>query len=246
VLNTDNALLCGQTIDYGPCAFMDHFDPKACFSSIDRQGRYAWPNQPGIMHWNLAVLAECLLPHINEDPEAAQQVAQETVDRYPARFHSHHQRWLAAKLGLDAVTEADGALIQTFHELLATEGLDLTLAFRWLTELANDSLDHTPLSDLFTAPPALLSWADGWQTRRKSNNGDPAAITAAMYSVNPTIIPRNHLVQKAIDLAESDELTWVKSLVNRGQRPFEWQAGDVEWARSPEPEERVTRTFCGT
>jgi uncharacterized protein YdiU (UPF0061 family) len=191
-------------------------------------------------------LAECLLPHINEDPEAAQQVAQEIVDRYPARFHAHHQRWLAAKLGLDAVTEADGALIQSFHELLATEGLDLTLAFRWLAEMANDSLDHTPLPDLFTAPPALLNWADDWQTRRKSNNGDPAAITAAMYSVNPTIIPRNHLIQKAIDLAESGDLAWVKSLVNRGQRPFEWQAGDVEWARSPEPEERVTRTFCGT
>ena len=246
VLNTDNALLCGQTIDYGPCAFMDHFDPKACFSSIDRQGRYAWPNQPGIMHWNLAVLAECLLPLIDTDAEAAQQVAQEIVDRYPARFHTHHQRWLAAKLGLDAVTEADGALIQSFHEVLATKNLDLTLTFRWLTELANDSLDHTPLPDLLTTPPELLSWADGWQTRRKSNNGDPSAITAAMYSVNPTIIPRNHLVQKAIELTESGDLAWVKSLVDRGQRPFEWLAGDLEWARSPEPEERVTRTFCGT
>ena len=198
------------------------------------------------MHWNLAVLAECLLPLINEDAEAAQQVAQEIVDRYPARFHAHHQRWLAAKLGLDVVTEADGALIQSFHELLTTEGLDLTLAFRWLAELANDSLDHTPLPDLFTAPPALLNWADDWQTRRKANKGDPSAITAALYSVNPTIIPRNHLVQKAIDLTESGDLAWVKSLVDRGQQPFEWQAGDVEWARSPEPEERVTRTFCGT
>ena len=92
----------------------------------------------------------------------------------------------------------------------------------------------------------MLSWADGWQTRRKSNNGDPSAITAAMYSVNPTIIPRNHLVQKAIELTESGDLAWVKSLVDRGQRPFEWLAGDLEWARSPEPEERVTRTFCGT
>jgi len=246
VLNTDNALLCGQTIDYGPCAFMDHFDPKACFSSIDRQGRYAWPNQPGIMHWNLAVLAECLLPLIDTDAEAAQQIAQKIVDRYPARFHGHHQRWLAAKLGLDAVTEADSALIQSFHEVLATKSLDLTLTFRWLTELANDSFDETPLPDLFTAPPELLSWAEGWQTRRKTNEGDPSAINAAMYSVNPTVIPRNHLVQKAIELTESGELAWVKSLVDRAQRPFEWLAGDVEWARSPEPEERVTRTFCGT
>ena len=246
VLNTDNALLCGQTIDYGPCAFMDHFDPNACFSSIDLQGRYAWPNQPGIMHWNLAILAECLLPLINEDAKAAQRIAQQIVDRYPARFHAHHQRWLAAKLGLDSVHDTDGAFIQSFHELLATEGLDLTLAFRWLAELANDSIDHTPLPELFTAPPALLNWVEDWQSRRKVNKGDPSTITATMHSVNPTIIPRNHLVQKAIDLTESGELAWVRSLVDRSQRPFEWQPGDVEWARSPEPEERVTRTFCGT
>ena len=92
----------------------------------------------------------------------------------------------------------------------------------------------------------MLGWADDWQTRRKANKGDASAITTALYAVNPTIIPRNHLVQKAIDLTESGELTWVKALVDRGQRPFKWQDGDVEWARSPEPEERVTRTFCGT
>ena len=144
------------------------------------------------------------------------------------------------------MTEADGAFIQSFHELLATEGLDLTLAFRWLAELANESLDHTPLPEIFTAPPALLNWVEDWQSRRKVNKGDSSTITATMHSVNPTIIPRNHLVQKAIDLTESGELAWVRSLVDRSQRPFEWQTGDVEWARSPEPEERVTRTFCGT
>ena len=121
------------------------------------------------MHWNLAVLAECLLPLINEDADAARQGAKEIVDRYPSRFHAYHQRWLAAKLGLGAVTEADGPLIQSFHDLLANESLDVTLAFRWLAELANDSLDHAPLPDLFTAPPALLSWADDWQARRKAN-----------------------------------------------------------------------------
>ena len=122
----------------------------------------------------------------------------------------------------------------------------MTLAFRWLAELANDSLEHTPLPELFSAPPALLSWADDWRTRRKANKGDTSAITAAMCSVNPTILPRNHLVQKAIDLTEAGELAWVKALVDRGLRPFEWRDEDVEWARSPEPEERVTRTFCGT
>ena len=246
VLNTDNALLCGETIDYGPCAFMDYFDPKACFSSIDRQGRYAWPNQPGIMHWNLAVLAQCLLPLIDDDAETAGQLAQDIVDRYPNRFHAHHQRWLAAKLGLDNITESDAGLVQSFHDIMAAETLDFTLAFRWLTEIANHSLEHTPLPELFTAPPTLVSWVDDWRARRKSNKGDTSAITAAMYSVNPTIIPRNHLVQKAIDLSERGNLGWVKAMATRGQHPFEWQTEDIEWAKPPEPEERITRTFCGT
>jgi uncharacterized protein YdiU (UPF0061 family) len=225
---------------------MDYFDPKACFSSIDRQGRYAWPNQPGIMHWNLAVLAQCLLPLINDDAETAEQIAQDTVDRYPKRFHAHHQRWLAAKLGLDNIAESDAALVQSFHDIMAAETLDFTLAFRWLTEIANHSLEHTPLPELFRAPPALVNWVDDWQARRKSNKGDTSAIAAAMYSVNPTIIPRNHLVQKAIDLSERGNLSWVKAMATRSQYPFEWQTEDVEWAKPPEPEERITRTFCGT
>ena len=246
VLNTDNALLCGETIDYGPCAFMDHFDPQACFSSIDRQGRYAWPNQPGIMHWNLAVLAECLLTLIDDEKEAAQHRAQAIVDRYPQRFHENHQRQLAAKLGLDDVTEADSGLIQTFHELMASENLDFTLAFRWLTELANQTLEHSPLPDIFTAPQALTAWAETWQARRKANTGDTTAITSAMCTANPTVIPRNHLVQRAIDLAEAGDMAWVQAMVERSQSPFSWQADDLEWAKPPEPEERVTRTYCGT
>ena len=246
VLNTDNALLCGETIDYGPCAFMDHFDPQACFSSIDRQGRYAWPNQPGIMHWNLAVLAECLLPLIDADTERAQHIAQDLVDQYPSRFHAHHQRWLAAKLGLDRITEADTALIQRFHDIMADEQLDLTLTFRWLTEVAGDTVAHTPLPELFTAPSSLIEWSKDWQSRRQANRGDSEAIDQAMRITNPTIIPRNHLVQRAIDLAEKSELDWVEALIERGAAPFEWRAGDEEWARPPSEDERVTRTFCGT
>ena len=246
VLNTDNALLCGETIDYGPCAFMDHFDPQACFSSIDRQGRYAWPNQPGIMHWNLAVLAECLLPLVATDTDTAQQTAQDIVDRYPVRFHTHHQHWLAAKLGLDDITAEDGSLVKGFHDIMAAEQLDFTLAFRWLTEVANDTLAHSPLPELFSVSDALTDWAHTWQARRQANQGDTAAITAKMNQVNPIIIPRNHLVQRAIDYAEAGEMDWVEALVRRGQSPFQWESGDLQWARAPEPEERVTRTFCGT
>jgi uncharacterized protein YdiU (UPF0061 family) len=246
VLNTDNALLCGETIDYGPCAFMDHFDPTASFSSIDRQGRYAWPNQPGIMHWNLAVLAECLLPLIDTDPTVAQQQAQAVVDRYAQRFHHLHQSRLAAKLGLDTVKEADGTLVQAFHDVLASERLDFTLAFRWLTEYGNDTVAHSPLPELFHAPTALTDWAQNWQARRKENTGDTEALNAAMRNANPVVIPRNHLVQRAIELAEAGELDWIHAWVARAQTPFAWDGNDLEWARPPSEEERVTQTFCGT
>jgi serine/tyrosine/threonine adenylyltransferase len=246
VLNTDNALLCGETIDYGPCAFMDNFDPEACFSSIDRQGRYAWPNQPGIIHWNLAVLAECLLPLIDEDPEIAQPLAQSVIDLYPQRFHHYHQLRLAAKLGLDHISESDGALIQTFHTLLASHNLDFTLAFRWLAEIANDTLDHSPLPALFVPPAALLDWAEQWKSRRNANKGDTLSITETMSQVNPTIIPRNHLVHRAIDLAESGETAWVKQMVSRSADPFVWRDDDLDWARAPATDERIARTFCGT
>ena len=159
-------------------------------------------------------------------------MAQDIVDRYAARFHAHHQRRLAAKLGLDTITEADTELVQSFHDIMATEALDFTLAFRWLTEIANDSLEHTPLPELFTAPPALVTWVENWQSRREANKGDTAAITTTMCSVNPTIIPRNHLVHKAIDLSETGELDWVKVMATRGQHPFEWQSEDIEWALS--------------
>lgn len=246
VLNTDNALLCGETIDFGPCAFMDHFDPQATFSSIDRQGRYAWHNQPGIMHWNLAVLAECLLPLIHESAEAAQQIAQTIVDRFPSLFHSHHQNWLAAKLGLDHIHDSDAALVQTFHDTLIREKLDFTLAFRWLTEQANGNLEHSPLPELFTAPASLQAWAAQWSDRREHNTGDQKLVTANMYRVNPAIIPRNHLVQRAIDSVESGNLEWGQAWVDRLASPYEWRDGDEDWARPPHEDERVTQTFCGT
>ena len=141
---------------------------------------------------------------------------------------------------------ADTALIQRFHDIMAAEQLDLTLAFRWLTEVAGDTVAHTPLPELFTAPPALIDWSKDWQSRRQANRGDTEAIDQAMRITNPTIIPRNHLVQRAIDLAEKSELDWVEALIERGAAPYEWRAGDEEWARPPSEDERVTRTFCGT
>jgi uncharacterized protein YdiU (UPF0061 family) len=198
------------------------------------------------MHWNLAVLAECLLPLIDDSEESARQIAQTVVDQYPAIFHAHHQSRLAAKLGLDGIQATDAALVQAFHAALAEEKIDFTLAFRWLTEYANESLEHSPLPELFTAPKSLQDWAEEWTERRKHNTGDQHLITANMYHVNPAIIPRNHLVQRAIDAVESGSIEWAQALVDRVSSPYEWQTGDEEWARAPSEAERVTRTFCGT
>ena len=246
VLNTDNALLCGETIDFGPCAFIDHFDPNACFSSIDHNGRYAWPNQPAIMHWNIAVLAECLLGLIDTDPETARQTAQGVVDGFAETFRRAHLEKLARKFGLDAVKEEDLQLIQGFHDLLAEHQLDLTLSFRWLTESARHSIDNTPIADLYMAPAPLKAWSRDWALRRRANRTDNEATEAAMLTTNPVVIPRNHLVQRAIEQAEAGDASFMAQANLRWRTPFDWQDGDQEWARPPEPHERVTRTFCGT
>ena len=246
VLNTDNALLCGETIDYGPCAFIDHFDPNACFSSIDHHGRYAWSNQPAIMHWNLAVLAECLLGLIDADLEHASHTAQSIVDRFAETFRLAHLDKLAQKFGLDEVREKDLPMIQHFHDLLAEHQLDLTLSFRWLTEMARQSSDNTPLAELYSAPDPLKAWSREWTLRRLANRADSEAIEADMVRANPVVIPRNHLVQHAIERAEAGDTSFMARANRRWYNPFDWQHGDQDWARAPESHERVMRTFCGT
>ena len=142
--------------------------------------------------------------------------------------------------------ETDGPLLQAFQDILAAERLDFTLAFRWLTECANDTLAHSPLPELFAAPVALTEWAQQWAARRKDNAGDTEMLNTNMQSANPVVIPRNHLVQRAIELAEKDETDWIHAWAARAQTPFTWDSDDLEWARPPSEEERVTQTFCGT
>lgn len=246
VLNTDNMLLCGETVDYGPCAFMDRFDPEARFSSIDTGGRYAWPNQPQIAHWNLSVLAQCLLPLLDADQERALAIAQAEVDAFPGHYFNAHGALLAARFGLEAWREDDWKLVDAFYRTLAEDALDHTLAFRWLAELANDSLDETPLPELFTPSPRLRAWLDDWRGRRGDADVDLTAQNAAMLAHSPSVIPRNHQVARAIAAAEQGDTSVLAQLSRRWHQPFGWQAGDLELARPPEPEEVVQRTFCGT
>ena len=243
VLNTDNMLLCGETIDYGPCAFMDGHDPKRVFSSIDSQGRYAYGNQPSIVHWNLSVLAQCLLPLISDDEEQALAVAQSIVDAFPQQYTDAYSGFMAAKFGLDGLRADDKQLVDEFFEAIGEDALDFTLAFRWLTETAQGTIDHTPMPELFTPNAALNTWLPKWQTRR---NKASEASNKRMAASNPVVIPRNHQIARAIEAAEAHDYSIMVALNERLRAPAVWSEGDTTWAASPQPEEIVQRTFCGT
>lgn len=244
VMNTDNMLLCGETVDYGPCAFMEVFDPRAVFSSIDHGGRYAYQNQPGIAHWNLVRLAEALLPLIDDDSDRAVGLARETLDAFPQQFEAAHGAGLARKLGFAGLRPEDSELVEDLFSALAADEADFTLAFRYLTE--RDGPQADAMATLFRPGEALAAWLPRWQTRLDDEGGDAAARRERMRAVNPLFIARNHLVQGAIEAAEAGDLAPFHRLAERVADPFRWDPSDADLARPAQPEERVLRTFCGT
>lgn len=246
VMNTDNMLLSGQTIDYGPCAFVDTYKADAKFSAIDSQGRYRLSNQPGIAHWNTSVLASCLLKVLNSEEDKAIAFAQAVIDEFPRWYADAYKARMAAKLGLDAFREEDTALVDNFLQTLETDALDLTLAYRWLTHEALEDSHHTPMHQLFKPSDALLSWRTQWARRRASNKASSEELNARMVSANPVVIPRNHQVAAAIADAEVGDYQTLHQAFERWQSPFSWETHDTEWAATPSLSERVTRTFCGT
>jgi uncharacterized protein YdiU (UPF0061 family) len=244
VMNTDNMLLCGETVDYGPCAFMEAFDPQAVFSSIDVGGRYAYQNQPGIAHWNLVRLAEALLPLIDDDSDRAVEQARTVLEAFPRQFSDAHGAGLARKLGLGGLRPGDDPLIEELFAALADDEADFTLAFRYLTEL--DGPDERALEQLFQPGPALAGWLPAWRERLAKDSADPAERRARMRAANPVFIARNHLVQSAIEAAEGDDLGPFHRLAERVANPFPWDPADADLARPARPEEQVHQTFCGT
>ena len=246
VMNTDNMLLSGQTIDYGPCAFVDTYKADAKFSAIDSQGRYRLSNQPGIAHWNTSVLASCLLKVLNSEEDKAIAFAQAVIDEFQRWYADAYKARMAAKLGLDAFREEDTALVDNFLQTLETDALDLTLAYRWLTHEALEDSHHTPMHQLFKPSDALLSWRTQWARRRASNKASSEELNIRMVSANPVVIPRNHQVAAAIADAEVGDYQTLHQAFERWQSPFSWETRDTEWAATPSVSEQVTRTFCGT
>ncbi len=235
VMNTDNMALSGETIDYGPCAFMDHFDPSQVFSSIDHGGRYAWNQQPRIAQWNLARLAECLLPLMDADPQRAVGKAREVLEDFPEQWQSAWLELMRAKLGLVNPENSDASLISALEPCLL--GADWTGSFRALTDRQS----------LLTESPEALAWLERWQERRQRER-DPAAGQALMEISNPIWTARNHRVQEALDAAEQDNLAPLHQLVEVLRAPYTPSAAaDLAGLhRPPLPHEVVQATFCGT
>jgi uncharacterized protein YdiU (UPF0061 family) len=245
VMNTDNTSVSGETIDYGPCAFLDEYDPRKVFSSIDQMGRYAYGNQPRIMHWNLTRLAEALLPLLNADEDAAVASAKESLGRFGDLFQAAYLDGLRRKLGLTTPFDDDAALAQDLLTLMAEVRADFTLTFRCLSDAAEG--DSEALRAMFAEGAAFDTWETRWRDRLAAEPLAPGARTAAMRRENPVHIPSNHLVEAAIEAAVAGEdFAPFERLGEVLARPFEAQEGLERYAAPPAPEERVTQTFCGT
>ncbi|MEJ1962040.1 MAG: YdiU family protein [Gammaproteobacteria bacterium] len=246
VMNTDNMAISGETIDYGPCAFMDQYDPNTVFSSIDHNGRYAYANQPAIAQWNLARLAETLLPLIDPDPDKAVRLAIDVVEPFIARFDERFFEAMRRKIGLASSTEADVDLINRLLAAMRGGESDFTLTFRRLARVAENPSEQGALLELFKGTSAIEAWLADWRQRLAQESSTAAERAASMRGVNPAFIPRNHRVEAALNAATGGDLKPFGQLLEILQRPFDDQPEVAGYEQPPEPSEHAFRTFCGT
>lgn len=256
VMNTDNTSISGETIDFGPCAFLDEYHPAKTFSSIDHGGRYAFGNQPRIAQWNLTRLAEALLPLVADDSDEAIRLATERLERFPSLFEAAFARIVRKKLGLAIEGEAtDGAaddtadleLADQLFVRMAQSEVDFTEFFRRLCDAAETSRADDDVAALFSDPSAFHEWASAWRRRLEASRVASKERASAMRRANPAFIPRNHRIEEAIQAAiRRRDFSPFERLLTVLERPFEDQPEHAELAAAPAPEERVRQTFCGT
>jgi uncharacterized protein YdiU (UPF0061 family) len=247
VMNTDNTSISGETIDYGPCAFMDHYDPAMVFSSIDEQGRYAYANQPRIALWNLTRLAECLLPLLTDEQEKAIAEAQIILGEFPEKFTAAYQAGLRKKIGLFTARDGDEALVQDLLDAMAKNQADFTLTFRHLSDAASDPASDIRVRQLFAESAAYDDWAVRWRQRTSDEAQSGSERRTAMRAVNPAFIPRNHRVEAVIEAAMNrDDFAPFEELLTVLSKPYEDQPTFADYAEPPQPHQRVLQTFCGT
>jgi uncharacterized protein YdiU (UPF0061 family) len=250
VMNTDNTSISGETIDYGPCAFLEAYDPAKVFSSIDHYGRYAYGNQPTAMHWNLARLAEALLPVLEQevgDGESALAAAKESLNAFGPQFEAARAAGLRRKLGLVTEREGDAELAVDLLKRMAENRADFTLTFRRLCAAAEAPEGDEGVRVLFADPGAYDAWAAAWRHRLEEESISAPARAAAMRTANPSFIPRNHIVQAVLDAAiEQQDFQPFEELLDVVSRPYEDRPGLERYTTPARPEECVSQTFCGT
>ncbi|MDH6369359.1 uncharacterized protein YdiU (UPF0061 family) [Paenibacillus sp. PastF-3] len=240
VMNTDNMALSGETIDYGPCAFMDVYHPETVFSSIDQQGRYAYGNQPGIASWNLARFAETLLPLLADDQEQAIRLAEEEIADFKERSYHHWLTGMRAKLGIFNEEVEDVALIEVLLDLMQKYRADYTNTFRALT------LEKLEETALFGAAE-FTKWQELWQARLSRQQQSKEVSLQLMRNSNPAIIPRNHRVEEALQAAvQQEDYSVMERLLKALSNPYAYSPEQDEYSALPKESARPYRTFCGT
>jgi serine/tyrosine/threonine adenylyltransferase len=249
VMNTDNTSISGETIDYGPCAFMEAYDPAMVFSSIDHQGRYAYGNQPHAAHWNLTRLAETLLPILEQETGSeanALASAKEALAGFLPQYEAARVAGLRRKLGLFTESDGDAALAQDLLDRMAANGADFTLTFRRLCDVVDGSESKGGVRSLFDEPTTYDKWASGWRRRMEVEPAPASTRAAAMRIANPAFIPRNHLVEAALNAAvERQDFQPFEELLGVVSR-YENRPDLERYATPASLEERVSQTFCGT
>jgi uncharacterized protein YdiU (UPF0061 family) len=247
VMNTDNMAVSGETIDFGPCAFLDAYDAAAVFSSIDRQGRYAYANQPHAAVWNLARFAETLLPVIDASSEQAVELASAVLAEFAARFSGHWLEGMRGKLGLAFSEEGDAQLSEDLFDAMQRNQADFTLTFRRLCDAAEDAAADTTVRALFANPRDYDAWAERWRLRSAREAAAPRERAAAMRLINPAVIPRNHRIEQVIDAAvQRQDFEPFAELSTVLSQPYQLSGLHASYADPPQPGERVLQTFCGT
>jgi uncharacterized protein YdiU (UPF0061 family) len=251
VMNTDNCAIAGETIDFGPCAFMDAYHPDTVFSSIDRQGRYAFANQPAIGHWNMVRFAETLLPLLAAEQEAAVAEAEQALDRFAGLFEAAYARGLRRKIGIVGAAPTDHAddiaLVRELLTLMAAGRADFTLTFRALNRAASDAGADAGVAALFGGDADPRPWLGRWRDRLAADPVSAEERAAVMRRANPALIPRNHRIEQAIAAAVGgDDYALFHSLVEALSRPFDEDPDYADLSEPPKPGEEVKATFCGT
>ena len=237
VMNTDNMTISGETIDYGPCAFMDHYDPKTVFSSIDKFGRYSYSNQPPIAKWNLARFAECLIPIIDTNEDKAINIATEIIDNFQKIYENKWLNMMRDKLGLFGEDKNDKNLIKSLMDWMSNNKADYTNTFCYLMGVAMDDRIYEDVS--------FKKWLNEWKVRSRLNNSNNEKQLQLMRKVNPNVIPRNHKVEEALSAAEHNNFDVMNKLLSVLKNPYDTK--DISAYQSPAPlTKEKYKTFCGT